>query len=302
MTSTLTTPGSREHAQQRAENRRDKKLAALVRAVRDADGVARTRSLIIAGHSKHYQALAVAAGLLRRVGRSWLVLPDADPALVLAAEHGIVLTCVTEARRQGIWVLSDDGPTHAGVAAHGRSPDQNRFHLHWSTPLVPRHPDSVVDPITNVLALVAECLPHDEALAVWESALNKKLVTLGALGQLPLRPAARALCREAVPWSDSGLESLMKTRLRFLRLPIRHQIWIGGHRVDFLIGDRLVFQIDGGSHTGRQRDLDNAHDAALKLMGYHVIRVGYRQVVEHWHEVQDLIMQAVAQGLHTARN
>ncbi|MDF2576421.1 MAG: hypothetical protein K0S05_3333 [Agromyces sp.] len=86
--------------------------------------------------------------------------------------------------------------------------------------------------------------------------------------------------------------------------------------MDFLIGDRLVFQIDGGSHTGRQRvfqidggshtgrqrDLDNAHDAALKLMGYHVIRVGYRQVVERWHEVQDLIMQAVAQGLHTVEN
>jgi very-short-patch-repair endonuclease len=219
-----------------------------------------------------------------------------------AAQDGIVLTCVTEARRQGLWVLNDDGCTHAGVASNGRSPGDERYHLHWSVPPVPRHPDSVVDAIGNVLALVAECLPHDEALAVWESALNKGLVSLEAMGRLPLRPAARALCAEAVPWPDSGLESFMKPRLKFLRLPIRHQIWIAGHRVDFLIGDRLVLQIDGGTHTGSQRDLDNAHDAALQLMGYHVIRVGYRQVVERWHEVQDLIMQAVAQGQHTVRN
>lgn len=37
------------------------------------------------------------------------------------------------------------------------------------------------------------------------------------------------------------------------------------------------------------------------LLGYHVIRVDYRQVVDRWHTVQDVIMRAVAQGLHLAR-
>ncbi len=36
-------------------------------------------------------------------------------------------------------------------------------------------------------------------------------------------------------------------------------------------------------------------------MGFHVIRVGYTQIVGHWPEVQDVIMRAVAQGLHRAR-
>jgi hypothetical protein len=31
------------------------------------------------------------------------------------------------------------------------------------------------------------------------------------------------------------------------------------------------------------------------------VRVGYFQVVERWHEVQDVIMRAVAQGLHQIR-
>lgn len=54
----------------------------------------------------------------------------------------------------------------------------------------------------------------------------------------------------------------------------------------------------GATHVGAQRSEDIRHDAQLKLSGYHVIRVGYRQVMEHWEVVQDLIMRAVAQGLH----
>ena len=65
--------------------------------------------------------------------------------------------------------------------------------------------------------------------------------------------------------------------------------------------DRLVLQIDGAHHTGAQRDEDIAHDATLTLMGYHVIRVSYRHVVDDWASVQDTIMRAVAQGLHRAR-
>lgn len=74
-----------------------------------------------------------------------------------------------------------------------------------------------------------------------------------------------------------------------------------GHRVDFLIGDRLVFQIDGAHHVGAQHEADIAHDARLMLLGYHVIRIGYAQLIDHWPSVQDLIMRAIAQGLHRAR-
>ena len=61
-----------------------------------------------------------------------------------------------------------------------------------------------------------------------------------------------------------------------------------------------MLQIDGGTHVGPQREKDIAHDGQLTLMGYHVIRVGCHQVVHRWHEVQDLIMRAVAQRLHLA--
>jgi very-short-patch-repair endonuclease len=273
-------------------------ISSLVQAVARRGGVVRTRVLIADGYSKHHQMKAVSSGTLLRVGRSWLAVPNADAELVAAARCGVVLTCITEARRREIWVL-DDAVAHVAAPAHGHV-RAGTMHVHWADPVVPRDPEALADPIENVLAVVAECRPHDEALAVWESAIRQGKATIEALRRLPLGPSARALCDEAIPWSDSGLESFVSPRLRFLRLPIVPQAWIGGHRVDFLIGDRLVLQVDGGSHVGAQREQDIAHDAALMLMGYHVIRVGYTQVVQRWHEVQALVMRAVSQGLHRA--
>ncbi|WP_158231521.1 hypothetical protein [Microbacterium sediminis] len=41
--------------------------------------------------------------------------------------------------------------------------------------------------------------------------------------------------------------------------------------------------------------------ARLRLAGYHVIRVGYRQVMDDWATVQELITAAIARGLHRRR-
>lgn len=262
-------------------------------------GIARTRTLASLGVSKHTMAALVTGGSARRVGRSWLALPTADRELCAAASGGVTLSCITQARRLGLWVLAED-VAHV-AASPGRHVRTTWARVHRSKPVVPRHPDALVDPIENVLALVASCQPFEAALAIWESALHAGLVTIDELRRLPLPPGARALCVQASPWSDSGLETFVVPRLRWLGLRLTRQVWLAGHRVDLLIGERLVLQIDGGTHVGAQRDEDNRHDAELALLGYHVIRVGYRQVLERWHEVQDLIMRAVAQGLHLAR-
>lgn len=265
------------------------------------NGVARSTTLDSFGIPRHARARAVQSGELVRVKRGWLAQKDADPYLVSAARAGVWLTCVTQARRLGLWVLADEHiHVVAPQGASGIAVAPGTV-VHWAKPVVPRHPDSLVDPLENVLALVANCQPHEVALAIWESALNKGLVDLASLARLDLPPRARALCDEADPFADSGFETIVVPRLKWLRLPLRRQIWIHGHRVDLLIGDRLVLQIDGAHHTGAQRDQDIAHDAALMLLGYHVIRVSYGQIVHRWEQVQDLIMRAVAQGLHLAR-
>jgi very-short-patch-repair endonuclease len=145
-------------------------------------------------------------------------------------------------------------------------------------------------------------IPTDEqALAIWESALRQGTVDRAALQRLPLPPSARRLCAEARLFADSGLETLLPTRLRWLKLPLMPQAWILGRPVDLLIGERLVIQIDGGHHVGAQRAADNAHDALLLVHGFHVIRVSYGEIIDDWLTVQARIMAAVAQGLHRAR-
>lgn len=267
-------------------------------AVHSRGGVIRSAELQRAGVPKRAIGEAVARGMLVRERRVWVAHPDADPDLRLAARTGAVLSCVTQAKRKGLWVERQHGihlacSPHAGMV---HAPVLHRF-----SPLVPRHPGALEDPVENVLQAVALCQPFEEALAIWDSALNKGLVTLQGMSRLPLSGQALQLLSAADPYRDSGLETYLVVRLRWLGLPIRVQVWLHGHRVDALIGERLVLQIDGGTHVGAQRTSDNAHDAELILMGYYPIRVGYEQVMHRWHEVQDLIQRAVAQGLHLAR-
>ena len=115
----------------------------------------------------------------------------------------MVLTCLTQAKRLGLWVLDGGSVSHVGAPAHSGGVKTDGFHVHWRTPPVPRHPDMLTDPIENVLTLVSTCQPYERALAIWESALQKGLVSLEALRGLDLPPAARLLCAEATPWSDS---------------------------------------------------------------------------------------------------
>lgn len=283
--------------------------------VRERGGIVRAAQMRRDGASSRAISTAVATGVLQRPRRGWLALPDVDPYLYAAARAGVVLTCITQARRLGLWVLDEHkphvaAPPNSGVVtvervrdpalAQDRDAGERRAVVHWAAPLVPREPSKLVDPIENVLAMVALCRPFESALAIWESAMRQGLVEREAMELLPLPSRARAVLAEASLYSDSGLESFVVPRLRWLRVRILPQVWILGHRVDFLIGSRLAFQIDGGTHVGAQREEDIRHDAALMLAGYHVIRVGYRQMVDDWPSVQATIMLAIAQGLHSA--
>lgn len=291
----------RDAAGAQHEGMDEMRRARLLQAMREVDGVARVARLGERCVSRYDIETAVAERMISRVRVGWVALPDADPLRLLAARHGAVLTCVTQARRLGIWVHDQNPRLHLAATPGSRGGKPREACVHWAKPLVPRHPDALEDPIENVLSLVATCEPYEQALATWESALNKGLVDRERLTSLRWGPAGRRLLGEAIPFADAGLETYLRLRLRWLRLPLYSQTWIAGHRVDALIGERLVLQIDGGTHVGAQRDADNRHDAELKLRGYHVIRIGYHQMMREWPVVQDLIMRAIAQGLAHAR-
>ena len=195
----------------------------------------RVSALMDAGASRHTIATARECGTLVRVTRGWVALPGADDLLVGAARRGVVLTCVTQAARLGLWVLASGPRPHVSASPHaGRAPTQEAV-VHRHRPLVPRHPDHL-------------CRGCDGCAC---------------------RCAARCGSR-GIGWTCSS-------------------------------GTGSSSRSTGRTHTGAQRDEDIAHDATLTLMGYHVIRVSYRHVVDDWASVQDTIMRAAAQGLHRAR-
>ena len=269
----------------------------LSREVQARGGVTVVPHLYRQGFTYDQVRQAVHTGVLIRPRRGWVALPNADRALIDAAAAGVVLSCITQAKRLGLWVLRCPRPHYASPTPHSKV-RAGLGVIHRAKVPMPRPAGTVEDPIENVLWLVAACQPFEAALAIWDSALNRGLTSYQALDRLPLRSKARALLDASTPFSDSGLESIVRSRLRWLRIRIRPQASLLGHRVDFLLGERLVLQIDGSHHVGPQRSDDIRHDARLLAEGYYVIRMSYAQIIQDWPETQAIIMRAIARNLH----
>jgi len=76
----------------------------------------------------------------------------------------------------------------------------------------------------------------------------------------------------------------------------RRQLVIGEHIVDFACTKvRLVVEVDGASHRGRERH-DRARDRALSELGWHVLRVPELQVFSDLDGVVAGIVEAARQG------
>jgi len=270
--------------------------------MRRRDGVAHTSQIYAAGFSKRAVATAVQSGRMLRVRRSWIVLPHADPARISAARVGGRLTCVSAAAVLGLWAPTHD-EVHVAVAPTAAHLDSTGLHLHWSNGPAPHERHSGIDPLINVLFHVARCQPRPEALAIWESALNADLISTEVLRRISWRSSAAAsLAETASELSDSGLETHFIELMRAIGVSGRQQVWIDGHPVDALIGERLVVQLDGfafhSDAAARRRDI--AADVRLQLLGYTVLRFDYKQVLFEPEFVQESVRTAIAQGLHLA--
>ena len=274
--------------------------ALLVEWLNRAGGIAHTSSARVAGFTDHDMRTAIARDDIRRLRRSWLITPAAPLPGIRAVTAGGKLTCLSEAARLGLWVLNEE-TLHVSRTPTSSARLDPDVRYHWSPGPRPCARRAWHEPLINVLAHVAVCVPREEGLAVWSSALRLTSLTPEHLARVDWAgPAARFAAANATLLSDSGLETYVVERLRAFGLRLRQQVWIDGHPVDVLVSDRLVIQIDGFEHhrTAKDRRRDIAHDARLTLLGYTVLRFDYSQVVFAWAEVENSILSAVAQGLH----
>lgn len=281
--------------------RRD--AAELVAWIDRRGGAAHSSTARAAGFSAHAMRSAVATDMVRRVRRSWLVTPASDEPHRIAASVSGRVTCVTAASAMGLWT-----PAHAGVHL-AVAPTASRVggewtdadvRLHWSQGPAPTGRFDLRDPIVNVLFHVARCIERRDAMAVWESALHRRLVDAEELARIEWHSdAARRLAATASQLSDSGLETRFIDLLRSIGVDVRQQVVIDGRPVDGLVGERLVCQLDGFAfHQAADRRRDLRADARLVLRGWTVLRFDYDQVFFEPRYVTDTVSMAIAQGLH----
>ncbi|WP_228545891.1 endonuclease domain-containing protein [Microcella flavibacter] len=154
--------------------------------------------------------------------------------------------------------------------------------------------DRVVSGLVDALADYSRCAVPLHALASVDSALR-------------LRPDLRSELLTAGLLSDgvdgrceSGTEFMAWYRL-LRALGARRQVRIPAvGRVDFMLGDRLIIEIDGREFhdTASTFESDRRRDAMLSALGYRVLRFSYAQVLGRWAEVEAAIRAALARGDH----
>ncbi|QPE05378.1 DUF559 domain-containing protein [Microbacterium schleiferi] len=271
----------------------------LVRWIDGCGGAAHTRSVAAAGFTVHVVRTAVALGVIERVRRSWLVLPACDPARRAAATAGGRLTCLSAASALGLWTPLHD-EVHVAVARTASRVRAPRVRLHWGGGPAPTSALQTDEPLINVLFHVARCVPLADAAAVWESALRGGHTDRRVLERVQWgSERARRLASVASLLSDSGIETHFTHLMHSIGVTVVQQVWVDGHPLDCLIGERLVVQLDGFAHhqaSDRRRDL--RADARLALRGFTVLRFDYHQILFDPAYVTETITDAMAQGLH----
>lgn len=278
-------------------------------------GVLPARAFQRAGVSEADLATAVRHGTLMRVRRGWYATADAARDVVRAVRVGGTLTAASSCRLHGLWLL-DDPLLHVRVPATAsrlRSPDDACDSLDREAHAVCVHyrpvrpADGPVDRpardgLASSIAEMFRCAGTVPAMVALESALNRKLLSFQSLELIrELTPAwaGRAL-NLASAESDSGLETIARLLLHRLRTRVRTQVSIPGvRRVDLLVGDRLILELDGRTfHSGGDFERDRAQDLELVLRGYVVVRISYRMVTSDWDRTHRAVAELVRRGLH----
>lgn len=267
----------------------------------DGSGIATRQQLRQAGLSSGDIGRAVETGDLVRLRRGWYGTPETNSQITCAVRAGGSLSCASALVVHGVW-MRQVRQLHVAFASGAHRSTPATAVAHWSG-------DAGADgPLENPLHAFrrfSRCgSPLDVVIAA-DSLLNLGLVTLREIDSV-LRNTARGRRQlERVDGSaESGTETMVRVRLRARGIDLRTQVPIAGvGRVDFVLGDRLVIEVDGREWHDEesQFEKDRARDARLVAMGYIVMRFTYRRVMFDLAAVEREILAVVRAGEHRRR-
>lgn len=255
-------------------------------------------------------------GDIVQVRTRWFAAPDTPEAVVRAVRVGGSLTAASVLSLAGIWMRRADPLLHVRVpqtagrlwSPEPRLADSARVRLDRAAHGVCVHYRTETDllcardPMPIALAEYARCAPRLDAHIAVDSALALGELDDEGLAEVRRRlgPAHRPIVDLADRGCQSGTETIVRLLLRGRRVRHRTQVSIVGvGRVDVLVGDRLVIEIDGeGFHTGLEFEADRRRDYELVQRGYLVLRLSYSMVMKDWAEVQRGIVALIERGEH----
>ena len=158
------------------------------------------------------------------------------------------------------------------------------------------------DLLPGALIEIFRCGDVRAAAVALDSAREKGFVTGDDLVDMrPWIPREKlAVFDRSDAESQSGLETLVRLLLASRRVGHRSQVAIEGvGRVDLLIGDRLVLELDGRAfHTGAALEEDRRRDFELIRRGYRVLRLSYRMVMDRWDDIAAALIELIRRGEH----
>lgn len=258
-------------------------------------GVARGSLLQQYGFTRKRLAAEVRKGVIVRIRAGVYATLDADRHVVVAAEHGGMLTCTYALRSHGIWVLQHPPAIHVWLGGNGRV--HHRECTCVSHFVAGRAALGVVA-LEDALVHVHRCAGDELFFAALESALAQRKINRAARERIRRRLPHHAQWLVDLARSDaaSGLESLLRLRLHLCGIHLECQVEIPTvGRVDFVIGDRLILEADGReNHHGKSnRHRDRVRDAAASALGYETLRFDYAQIVHAWPSVEAAVIAAV---------
>ncbi|MDF0513899.1 DUF559 domain-containing protein [Agromyces sp. H3Y2-19a] len=284
------------------------------------------RELDAAGIRRDQLSDAVADGAVFRVRQRWYAVPDAPTDVVRAVRVGGAATAASVAKIHGLWEVGTDEVLHVRVhrsasrlksptSATGASHDPAANATARANPPAPldaARDDVCVhyrsdppirsgrDPLAVALAEMLHCTPTASVIATVDSALARGEVALAEIRAVA-GPSRRRILDRCSDGSESGTETKVRLLLRARNIAHRTQVSIARvGRVDLLVGDRLVIEVDGSRHhSGREEfENDRRRDFELAMRGYVVLRLSYSMVVDEWEVTSRGILALIARGEH----
>ncbi|ASK65111.1 hypothetical protein CFK39_03880 [Brachybacterium avium] len=254
----------------------------------------------------------------------WYLTEAAPPGLVRMLQLGVRPTCLDGASLHGLWI-----PPHTGAHAFrprmlraGAELQDVRLHpvrrrggkviigddeaeLVLHGPALRSWPDH--DPVPDldiVLTHAAHCLPVAKAAVIFESGLQRGLLTrrsaeriLAALPQRIRRPLSRVRGD-----AESGTETTVRWWMESRHFPVRSQVLFpdGRRRMDLLVGRSWVIECDSREFHDDplSYDADRARDLYLASRGYRVTRLSWEQVFLRWEETTRMLLTILRRGDH----